>query len=489
MSAPRAQGRVLPTMNEDGSRRWLRPRPSRGVWWRRRRAVAYALMAAFLAIPHIQLNGKPLILLDAPRREFTLFGYTFLPTDTLLFMLFLFIAVLTIFLLTAFFGRVWCGWGCPQTVWMEFLYRPLERLIEGPPSFSQQLDREKRHFHPRRVLKFAVYGVVSLVMAHTFLAYWVGVDQLVVWVTRSPVEHPSSFAVMAVTSALVFADFAYFREQTCTIACPYGRWQAALLDRSSLIVAYDPGRGEPRMKGMKDRPAAAGDCVDCAMCVTTCPTGIDIRDGLQMECIHCTQCADACDAVMAKIGKPAGLIRYTSRELLAGQREHWLRPRTVIYPALLTVVLGAFVYLVSTKSTADVTLLAGTGAPYLEAPDGSITNQVRVKIANRSSRDQRYEIQVLGAEGGQVIVPINPFAVPKGRTDLTSVFVTMTRRAFHEGRRPITVRVTDGHDFTQEFPFRLLGPEYERRHDDDEHERREDRHDDRDDHHEGADSR
>ncbi|MBK6489622.1 MAG: cytochrome c oxidase accessory protein CcoG [Gemmatimonadetes bacterium] len=457
-AVPKAQGRVLPTMNEDGSRRWIRPKPSDGAWLTRRRVVAYLLMVAYLAIPHVYINGKPSIWLNAVRREFTFFGFTFLATDTLLFMLLLGMLVLLVFTFTALFGRVWCGWGCPQTVWMEFLFRPIERWVERGRMGSIQIDRSGSHVNPRRIAKYAIYAVLSLILAHTFLAYFVGVEQLKVWVTRSPVEHPSSFAIMAVTSLLVFLDFAYFREQTCTIACPYGRWQSVLLDESSLVVAYDYGRGEPRMRGTKSRAASAGDCIDCGACVATCPTGIDIRDGLQMECIHCTQCSDACDAIMTSIGKPTGLIRYTSREVLAGGTTHLLRPRTVIYPVALALVFGVLVWQLDTRPMADVTLLRSLDRPFSEESDGRISNQVRIKIANRSNGDRQYQLTVSGVDDGQVVIPVNPFPVAEGANATTSIFVLLPRQGFREGDRMITVRVSDGGDFTADYPYRLLGP-------------------------------
>jgi cytochrome c oxidase accessory protein FixG len=458
-AAPPAAGRVLPTLNPDGSRRWIRPKPAYGRHWRHRRAVAYALMALFLAIPYVKVGGRPLILLDLPRREFTFGGVTFLPTDTLLLMLLLVGVVVGIFLVTALWGRVWCGWACPQTVYMEFLFRPIERLFEGGERGSRQLDAQGRHFHPRRLAKYAVYFVLSLVLAHTFLAYFVGVEQLAQWVRRSPVEHPTSFLVMAGTTALIMMDFTYFREQTCMVACPYGRWQSVLLDRQSLIVAYDTNRGEPRGKGRARE--GLGDCVDCLACVQTCPTGIDIRDGLQMECIHCTQCADACDAVMTKIGKPTGLIRYATREALEGGQRHVLRPRVVLYPLILAAVAGGFGWALAARQDADVTLLRGIGAPFVEQPDGRIANQVRIKITNRTRDDHAYRITLLDATGATVIAPENPLRVEAGETATTSAFVLLPADAFEAGGRAVRFRIEDGGGFAEELPYRLAGPETE----------------------------
>ena len=464
MSAPVAVGRVLPTLNEDGSRRWIRPKPSHGSYAKVRRVVAYGLMLVFFLIPHLRMGGKPLILLDIPRRQFTLFGTTFLPTDTMLLMLLLASIIIAIFLMTALFGRVWCGWACPQTVYMEFLFRPIERLVEGGRSGSLALDKQRSHFHPRRLLKYAIYVVLAVSLAHTFLAYFVGTEALAQWIRRSPADHPTSFLVMAGTALAIFGDFAYFREQTCLVACPYGRMQSVLLDRQSLIVAYDPTRGEPRMKG-KARPEGAGDCIDCGACVTTCPTGIDIRDGLQMECIHCTQCADACDEIMTRVGKPKGLIRYSSRELLEGHKRHLIRPRTVLYPLALALFLGAFTYALATRDAADVTVLGGQGEPFTRQADGQIANQLRVKIANRTHEDHDYRIEVAGATDGSVVVPQNPLRVASGQSAETPLFVLLPRSVFHDGEHRVTVRVSDGAGFSTSVAYRLVGPED----DDDDH--------------------
>jgi cytochrome c oxidase accessory protein FixG len=464
-----ATERVLPTLNPDGTRRWLRPKLFAGRFLRRRRALAWGLIALFSAIPYLRMNGKPLILLDVIRRQFTFFGATFLPTDSVLLMLLLVGIFLGIFLLTATYGRVWCGWACPQTVYMEFLYRPIERLIEGAPSAQERLDRHR--LHPRRILKYAVFGALSMFLAHTFLAYFVGVSALVRWVTRSPFEHPVAFLVMAGTTALMLLDFGWFREQVCMVACPYGRFQSVLLDRRSLIVGYDHRRGEPRGKPgrrglvLVNGPARTGDCIDCGACVVTCPTGIDIRDGLQMECIHCTQCMDACDSIMDQVGRPRGLIRYSSRDELAGASRRILRPRIVLYPLLLVLVWGALAWALAHRAPADVTVLRGLGSPFTVLSSGLVSNQIRVKIVNRDSVDRRYRIDVeamgrAADEPLEMIAPENPLAVAAGKSATATVFVEAPPKAFDDGQREVRFRVSDGAGWSEVLPYRLLGPEH-----------------------------
>jgi cytochrome c oxidase accessory protein FixG len=457
VSAPRPAGRVLPTLNEDGSRFWIRPRPSDGPWWQRRRLVGYALIAFFVTLPHLRWHGKPLILLDVPRREFTLLGTTFLPTDTLLLMLILGSCILSVFLFTALFGRVWCGWGCPQTVYMEFVFRPIERWIEGGRPGSLAMDKASGVMSARRILKYLLYIPICLGLAHTFLAYFVGTDRLAEWVRLSPFEHPTPFIVMTVTTLLIMADFGWFREQTCLIACPYGRWQSALLDKRSLIVAYDERRGEPRGAG-RARTEQSGDCIDCKACVATCPTGIDIRNGLQMECVHCTQCIDACDSIMAGLDKPTGLIRYASQEGLTGKSRTLLRPRVAIYAAALTVTLSSLSFALATRDVAEFTLLRSNSEPYQMESDGRVGNQIRIKIVNRTAEPRSYSVTVDSLPSATVIAPELPLSVGGGAQRTTSLFVLMDRTEFTAGQRQVTVTVSDDKNFRRSVRFTLLGP-------------------------------
>jgi cytochrome c oxidase accessory protein FixG len=443
---------VLPTLNVDGTRRRIRPRLFNGRFLRARRAVGWGLMGLFWLLPFLRIGGSPVVLFDIPGREFLLFGSTFRATDGVLLMLLMLSIFVGIFLVTAWIGRAWCGWACPQTVYMELLFRPLERWLEGGRSAQQRLDRDGTN--GRRVLKYGVFALLSVALANVFLSYFVGTERLGLWMTASPLEHPTGFSIVALTSMLVFADFAYFREQMCTVACPYARLQSVLLDPKSIVVGYDAKRGEPRGRG-KGR----GDCVDCGACVVACPTGIDIRDGLQLECIACAQCVDACDAVMLKFKRPVGLIRHASQRQLEGAqaslRPH--RPRLIIYPTLLALLLGALVFFARGASQPEVTLLRGIGAPF-ELRGDRVHNQIRIKIQNRSEEDASYRIELLDLPEAQLIAPENPLRVAKGERASTSVFVVIPMAVLRSGSRDVRFGISDENGLSLQLSYRLLGP-------------------------------
>lgn len=421
---------LLSTMNRDGSRHWIHPRLSRGRYHSRRRALAYALIALFAALPFVSIGGKPAILLDLVNRKFTFFGTTFLPTDSFLLLTLTLGLVLGIFLFTALWGRLWCGWACTQTVYMEFVFRPIDRRVRS------------------RVLKYALFTLISLAMALVFIAYFVGVDPLL---RTSPFDHPVRTAAILITAALILFNFGYFREQTCTIACPYGRFQSVLLDRRSLIVGYDPARGEPRGKGRKRE--ALGDCIDCGACVATCPTGIDIRQGLQMECVNCAQCIDACDRIMERLGKSRGLIRYLPQESNGSKP---VRVRVLVYSALLLLVAGGFGWSLLGKRDAEVSILRNDSSPWRMMGNDEVASLYRIRIRNATETPQKYTITIHGNDQARLVCPSNPMPIDGLQQETVVVFVVLPRNA---ANREVTMTVTDGREFTYSKKLRLSGPQ------------------------------
>ncbi|XAL99335.1 cytochrome c oxidase accessory protein CcoG [Phycisphaeraceae bacterium D3-23] len=469
---------VLSTLERDGSRRWLRPKLSKGRFLTLRRWVGYALIALFTLLPYLKINGKPAVLLDVIHRDFYIFGGNFRPTDTLLLALLMVTTVLTIFLVTALLGRVWCGWACPQTVYMEFIFRPIERLFDGRKGVGGKPARPPAAW--RTGAKYIVFLLICVHLAHIFMAYFVGVDQLFAWSRGNPLNHPFAFLIIAAVVTLMMFDFCFFREQLCIVACPYGRLQSVMVDERSMIISYDPARGEPRGKlGRKKRDALAdkgkpeaertvsldimerfgGDCIDCHECVTTCPTGIDIREGLQLECIGCAQCIDACDPIMDKIGRPRGLIRYTSQEALKGKHKRLLRPRVLIYPAIILAVASLFLFLLMTKPPADVTLLRQAGKPYLTLASGEVQNTLRLRIVNRDHTTHNYTVAVKSPDDVTIsMTNSDSITLGPGKSYTEPVRVTADPGQFRQGRLQVVLTVTDGDDFSTDETFELLGP-------------------------------
>ncbi|AMV31815.1 Putative electron transport protein YccM [Pirellula sp. SH-Sr6A] len=461
----RADEQVLPTLSRDGKRRWITPSLEKGRKWHARRWVAYGLIAFFVTLPNLRINGKPYVLLDIASREFTFLGYTFYPTDTPLLACIMLGAFFSIMLVTSLAGRLWCGWGCPHTVYLEYLFRPIDRLFDG--TIGRGGKPRKPMSGAAQLLRLLVYLVCCMFLAHTFLSYFVGTDELRRWIMTPPTEHPIAFLVMAGATLGLMFHYLYFREQLCLIACPYGRFQSVMLDRKSLIVAYDLKRGEPRKKGKRkplpevtDAPREAGDCIDCGRCTAVCPTGIDIRNGLQLECIHCTQCIDACDAVMTKVGLPTGLIRYTSQDGLEGKPQRLIRPRTVIYATLVTVLTGLFFFILSFKFAFDARVLpASGGAPFVVASNLVVQNNFKLRLVNRSQTAQTYQfkvedeaVTVKNSDGADVVLQ-------PGETVRLPIDVHFpVRLTAGRGATSTKLIVSDSAGAKRELTLRLLGP-------------------------------
>lgn len=459
-TAPRPNRDFVTTIREDGSRLFLHPADARGLFTLARRWSGWLLIAIYLALPWIPVGGHPAVFLDIAGRRFHLFGLTLAFQDTWLMFFGITGLGFGLFFITALLGRVWCGWACPQTVFLEHVYRRVERWLEGDAVSRKRLDAQ-----PWTALKIArrggkqvIFFVLSAVIAHLFLAYYVSIPELWTMMSVAPGEHWASFGFVFISTAILYFNFAWFREQLCIVICPYGRLQSVLIDDHSLVIGYDTKRGEPRGKvGVPN----AGACIDCNRCVQVCPTGIDIRQGLQIECIACAACIDACDEVMTKVKRPRGLVRYDSTAGFNGGRTRWLRPRTLVYAALLAIGMGVAGWAVSTIRPANLAVTRLTGAPYF-VTDDFVRNQFLVRIVNKHDTPGRFVVTLPDAPaellrtGLDGVVELAPLA-----EDVRSLILQMPRNRY-AGTFEFTVRVADeAGTFTLERPVRFVGPDPE----------------------------
>lgn len=448
---------TVSTISKSGSRSWLYPVLVAGRYVKARRIVGWALIFFLLIAPWIDLNGHPAMMFDLPNRRFYFWGLSLFATDAT-YLLFVFgLIVFGVFLFTALFGRIWCGWSCPQTVFMELVIRPIEQLIEGKPSARKRLDKAPWSGSKavKKGMKWAAFLVVSGALSTTLVAYFLGRDGIVE-AQADPFSHPVGTGIFIFFTGLFFFDFAWFREQTCIVVCPYGRFQSVLMDQDSLTINYDAGRGEPRGKPRKKlvEGAPIGDCIDCKRCIQVCPTGIDIRKGVQMECVNCAACIDACDEMMDKVSRPRGLIRYTSEAQLAGQKRRFVRPRTVAYTVALTAVISAMTFTLINRSPVEVLMTRQVGAPYLPLPDGRVQNMTNLNIANKTREVRHLSVKAL-TPGGEIIVPGKALTLKPEALINVPLFLILPDPKDEDGRGVFQVEITDDHGFRKvmEYPF------------------------------------
>jgi cytochrome c oxidase accessory protein FixG len=455
----------LATADKEGHRMWIYPRKPRGRFYRARTLLSWLLLAIMFAGPFIRVRGNPLLLLNVVERKFVILGHIFWPQDMFISAVTMLVFLTGIIIFTAAFGRLWCGWTCPQTVLMEMVFRKIEYLIEGDAPHQRVLAKAPWTAGKivKKLLKHSIFFGLSFIVGNTLLAYIIGTEKLFKVVSDNPANHLHGLAFMVLFTLVFYAIFARFREQACTFICPYGRFQSTLLDENSIVIAYDHKRGERRgplrrtQSAEQRRQLGFGDCIDCQQCVSVCPTGIDIRNGTQMECVHCTACIDACDAVMDKVGRQRGLVRYASLNGIERGEKLRFTPRLAGYSVLLVALIGFWSFLVFTRSDVQTTLLRAQGALFQQMADGHFSNLYTVKVVNKTSRAMQIELKLENVKGDLQVMGAN-IVVPPERLAETSVLIELDRKDMLPGHTPIVVGVYSGGRRIEKLKTSFIGP-------------------------------
>ncbi|MCB2208195.1 MAG: cytochrome c oxidase accessory protein CcoG [Bacteroidetes bacterium] len=449
----------LTTVDSQGKRKWVYAKKPAGTYFNRRRILATILLLIFYVGPFIKINGEPIMLFNIMERKFIIFGVIFWPQDFHLILLTFITLLVFIVLFTVIFGRLFCGWVCPQTIFMEFVFRRIEYLIEGDYSAQKRLDRQKWNAEKirKKTLKHTIFFLIALITASTFLAYIIGIDALFNYFTEGPLAHLGGFIGLVIFAGAFYFVFAFFREQVCTIACPYGRLQGVLIDKKSIIVGYDYKRGEPRMPLSKNRDTNSGDCINCNKCVIVCPTGIDIRNGTQMECINCTACMDACDSVMDKVNKPRGLIRYDSEEGIETGKHKIFNPRSIAYSVVLTLLIFFVAGLFMIRGDFEATILRARGSLYQEYGADSISNIYNFNIVNKISQPINIDFKLESHQGSIKYLGEN-LVVNKGEVGKGSFLVIISKDQLNSSSTPIIIGLYRNNEKVEEYKSTFVGP-------------------------------
>lgn len=451
------------TISKEGKRNFINPKKPKGRLYNLRTWFSVFYLIVFFTLPFIKVHSEPLLMFNVLERRFIIFGMIFWPQDFFIFGIAMLTFIVFIILFTVVFGRVFCGWACPQTIFMEMVFRKIEYWIDGDSTQQKLLKKMPWNAKKiqKRTLKFVCFFLISFLIANFFLAYLIGMDQLLSYISNPTQNIPTLISLLIFTSVFFFVYW-WFREQVCIVVCPYGRLQSVLLDQNSILVAYDYKRGEPRGKLAKKNESqieVKGDCIDCSACVRVCPTGIDIRNGTQLECVNCTACIDACDAIMTSIEKPAGLIRYASEKSIKEGEKLKFTNRIKSYIAILSLLIALLVFLIVSRTDLDATLMRTAGMTYTSLPDGRISNLYNLKLANKTHENIPFTVKLENLPGEIQLID-NDHPVVKKEDYLTlQFFLKLNRKDVKNWETPVVIGLYDSTKKIKTITAKFIGPE------------------------------
>lgn len=451
----------IATITKEGRRNWIFPKKPKGKLYTARTYTSYVYLLIFFTLPFIKWQGEPLFMMNVLTRKFIVFGIVFWPQDFFLFALAMITFIVGIVVFTVVYGRAFCGWACPQTIFMEMVFRKIEYWIDGDATQQKLLKRSSLSFDKikKRTLKAVLFYLLSFIIATWFLTYIIGMDTVLRYFSEGVTSHPGTLTSLLGFASIFFFVYWWFREQVCLVVCPYGRLQGVLLDKNSIVVAYDYIKGEPRGKFSKNAERSYGDCVDCSQCVRVCPTGIDIRNGTQLECTNCTACIDACNSMMIATGLPTGLIRYASENNIAKKQKLKFTIRLKAYTAVLFILFTTLTVLLVTRTDVGATLLRTSGQTYQLQPGRRVSNLYSLKLANKTRKTLTLSLKLENLEGDIAIISDKELVVNSGDYKNATLFITLKKADLQGWKTKLKIGLYEGNKKIKTISATFLGPE------------------------------